>query len=56
MATIAIGDIHGNSLALDDLLAKVVPTIGQSDVLVFLGDYIAIAGPILVTASNASCG
>ena len=40
MATIAIGDIHGDSLALDNLLAKVMPTIGQSDVLVFLGDYI----------------
>jgi len=40
MATIAIGDIHGKSLALDNLLARVMPTIGQSDVLVFLGDYI----------------
>jgi serine/threonine protein phosphatase 1 len=40
MATIAIGDIHGNSAALEDLLAKVLPTIHQDDVLVFLGDYI----------------
>jgi serine/threonine protein phosphatase 1 len=40
MATVAIGDIHGNSSALEDLLAKVVPTICQDDVLVFLGDYI----------------
>lgn len=40
MATVAIGDIHGNLSALEDLLAKVMPTMGQGDVLVFLGDYI----------------
>jgi serine/threonine protein phosphatase 1 len=40
MATIAIGDIHGNSLALDNVLAKLMPTISRRDVLVFLGDYI----------------
>jgi len=40
MATIAIGDIHGNLSALEDLLAKVMPTMSQRDVLVFLGDYI----------------
>jgi len=40
MATIAIGDIHGNLLALEDLLGKVVPTLSREDVLVFLGDYI----------------
>jgi len=40
MATVAIGDIHGNLSALEDLLAKVVPTMSQRDVLVFLGDYI----------------
>ena len=40
MATIAIGDIHGNRGALEDLLAKLVPTLARSDVLVFLGDYI----------------
>ena len=40
MATVAIGDVHGNFLALDDLLAKVTPTMGERDVLVLLGDYI----------------
>ena len=40
MATIAIGDVHGNLCALDDLLAKLVPTLARNDVLVFLGDYI----------------
>jgi serine/threonine protein phosphatase 1 len=40
MATVAIGDIHGNASALEDLLAKVMPTVGHDDVLVFLGDYI----------------
>jgi serine/threonine protein phosphatase 1 len=36
----AIGDIHGNILALDDLLAKIKPELSPEDVLVFLGDYI----------------
>ena len=40
LATVAIGDIHGNVSALEDLLPKVMPTMGQGDVLVFLGDYI----------------
>ena len=40
MATVAIGDIHGNLSALDDLLAKVVPQLTPDDELVFLGDYI----------------
>jgi serine/threonine protein phosphatase 1 len=40
VATIAIGDIHGNILALDDLLAQVVPELHGDDTLVFLGDYI----------------
>ena len=40
MATVAVGDIHGNLSALEELLAKVMPTMGQDDVLVFLGDYI----------------
>ena len=40
MATIAIGDLHGNLSALDDLLARVVPELGHGDELVFLGDYI----------------
>jgi len=40
MATVAIGDIHGNLSALEELLAKIMPTMGQDDVLVFLGDYI----------------
>ena len=40
MPTYAIGDIHGNLLALDNLLAKVTPEITPQDTLVFLGDYI----------------
>jgi len=40
MATIAVGDIHGNLRALDDLLCKVLAELKPEDVLVFLGDYI----------------
>ena len=40
MATIAIGDIHGNRVLLQDLLTKVVPEVRPEDTLVFLGDYI----------------
>jgi len=40
MATIAIGDIHGNLPALDDLLGQVSDEVGREDVVVFLGDYI----------------
>lgn len=40
MATVAIGDIHGNSAALESLLSQVVPEMGPDDRLVFLGDYI----------------
>ncbi len=38
MRTLAIGDIHGCSAMLDDLLAAVKPT--AQDQLVFLGDYV----------------
>jgi serine/threonine protein phosphatase 1 len=40
MSVIAIGDIHGNSNALDDLLEQVIPEMRSGDTLVFLGDYI----------------
>ena len=40
MPIIAIGDIHGQSKALADLLAQVLPEIRPKDTLVFLGDYI----------------
>jgi serine/threonine protein phosphatase 1 len=40
MATVAIGDVHGNSRALEDLLRTVAPELGRDDTLVFLGDYI----------------
>lgn len=36
----AVGDIHGNLPALNDLLGKVLPSLGRDDTLVFLGDYI----------------
>jgi serine/threonine protein phosphatase 1 len=38
MRTFAIGDIHGCSVMLDDLLAAIQPT--SEDRLVFLGDYV----------------
>src|SRR3954469_7729455 len=40
MATIAIGDIHGNLAALDDLLGQIRGELTAGDTLVFLGDYI----------------
>jgi serine/threonine protein phosphatase 1 len=40
MSVIAIGDIHGQSEALEDLLAHILPEMRREDVLVFLGDYI----------------
>jgi len=40
MSTIVIGDIHGESQALRDLLRQVVPVLRAADTLVFLGDYI----------------
>lgn len=40
MATIAIGDIHGNSQALENLLEKILPEMKSADTLVFLGDFI----------------
>jgi serine/threonine protein phosphatase 1 len=40
MATVAIGDIHGNSSALESLLSQVVPEMRSEDRMVFLGDYI----------------
>ena len=40
MATIAIGDVHGNFKALDDLLRTLRPQLDPADAVVFLGDYI----------------
>ena len=40
MATIAIGDIHGNAAALEALLEHLVPGLSSADTVVFLGDYI----------------
>jgi serine/threonine protein phosphatase 1 len=36
----AIGDVHGNSATLDDLLGQLKSEVSQGDVVVFLGDYI----------------
>lgn len=36
----AIGDVHGNIRALDDLLGKILCQLTPDDTLVFLGDYI----------------
>jgi serine/threonine protein phosphatase 1 len=40
MATIAVGDVHGNLAALLDLLSRLRANIAEGDVVVFLGDYI----------------
>ena len=40
MATVVIGDIHGNYRALDDLLSKVQAGLQAEDTVVFLGDYV----------------
>ena len=40
MATIAVGDIHGNLEALTDILDQIHDEVAQGDTVVFLGDYI----------------
>jgi len=40
MATFAVGDIHGNLAALNDVLEQITPLLQAHDTLVFLGDYI----------------
>jgi serine/threonine protein phosphatase 1 len=40
MATISVGDIHGNMPALVDLLDQIRGEVGGDDTVVFLGDYI----------------
>jgi len=40
MATVAVGDIHGNLPALLDLLAQLRHEVAVGDAVVFLGDYI----------------
>lgn len=40
MATIAVGDIHGNLPALNDVLDQIRGDAGPGDTVVFLGDYI----------------
>jgi len=40
MATIAIGDVHGNLPALQDLLSQLRGELTTDDEVVFLGDYI----------------
>jgi serine/threonine protein phosphatase 1 len=40
MATIAIGDVHGNLAALEDLLEQLRGELAKGDVVVFLGDYV----------------
>ena len=48
MSTIAIGDIHGNSAALDDLLDQLAGRLHPHDTVVFLGDYIDVEEPMLI--------
>jgi serine/threonine protein phosphatase 1 len=40
MATIAVGDVHGNLAALVDLLDQIRNAVDTGDCIVFLGDYI----------------
>jgi len=40
MATIVVGDIHGNAAALKDLLGQIACEATSKDTVVFLGDYI----------------
>lgn len=40
MATVVIGDVHGNSDALNDLLRQLRRESDAADTIVFLGDYI----------------
>jgi len=40
MATIAIGDVHGQRPQLEDLVDQIEPTLVAGDTVVFLGDYI----------------
>lgn len=40
MPTVAIGDIHGELDALNDILARLKPELSPGDTVVFLGDYI----------------
>lgn len=40
MATFAIGDIHGNRPALEDVLEQIAGVLTPEDTVVFLGDYI----------------
>lgn len=40
MATIAVGDIHGNLVALTDVLDQLRRELQPTDTVVFLGDYI----------------
>ena len=40
VASWAIGDVHGNLPALDDLLQQVEREAGSEDTVIFLGDYI----------------
>jgi serine/threonine protein phosphatase 1 len=40
MATVVVGDIHGNDRALADLLSVVAGEVSRGDTVVFLGDYV----------------
>jgi serine/threonine protein phosphatase 1 len=40
MATVAVGDVHGEAAALAGLLRQIDPVAGHGDTVVFLGDYI----------------
>lgn len=40
MVTIAVGDIHGNLQALNDILGQLRGDVARGDTVVFLGDYI----------------
>jgi predicted phosphodiesterase len=54
MATIAAGDIHGNSPALDDLLSCLRARIDKDDTVVCLGDYIDRGPELLLPRSRSA--
>src|SRR5437868_178055 len=54
MRTLAIGDVHGCSAALDHLLELVRP--GPDDRLVFLGDYVDRGTPPHGSGKQVVCG
>ena len=53
MPTLAIGDIHGNSAALADLIHQFLPELMPEDYIVFLARvYLAYGRPLVPLLGN----